>query len=389
MLETNAWVLHRGPRRLGEHPEPGELVNETFFIPDIGDEEVLAEPIYGCWEGNMTHALQRDPIDVCRFRREPKVVLGNAGVVRVLTRGSAVTDIAEGDLCLVFGNAVPDAAGYMVKALAYDAPRTMGVLAKRTKLHRRSLIRIPAGSRHSLARWAAFSLRYVTAWSNWRLAFGCYRLQMRAADCPAPFVVAWGGGVSLGQLLLAKHAGCKAAMITSQEQRLASLRDMGIVPIDRRRFPDLCFDPQRYRVDGEYTRQYNESEKAFLGLVAEAGNGQEVAIFLDHIGAPVFPATLAALGRQGVVASAGWKRGAQLTSSSRAVDCIQRHQYVNTHYARKDEALEAVAFAEQHDWLPPVDQEPVHAWDQIPALARDYAQGRIRSYFPLFQVNPE
>src|SRR6185503_18978816 len=108
MLETQAWVLHRGERQRGGAPVPAELVEESFPIPDLGPEEVLAEPIYGCWEGNMGHALQRVPVDICRLRREDKVVIGNAGVVRVLETGSAVTRLHPGDHCLVFCNAEPD-----------------------------------------------------------------------------------------------------------------------------------------------------------------------------------------------------------------------------------------------------------------------------------------
>ncbi len=297
MLETEAWVLHQGERQRRGPPESAELVRESFPIPALADDEVLADPIYGCWEGNMTHALERIPVDVCRFRREPRIVLGNAGVVRVVTAGPAVTDIAPGELCMVFPNAEPDAAGYMVKALAYDARKTMGLLARQTRLPRRCLIPIPGGSRYSLRQWAAFSLRYVTAWSNWRLAYGCYRLQMTAADCPAPFVVAWGGGVSLGQLILAKHDGCTAAMIASTDHRLASLRDLGIIGIDRREFADLHHDPDRHQADGEYRRRYDEAEATFLARIAQAGGGQPVAVFIDHIGTPVYRATLAALGR--------------------------------------------------------------------------------------------
>ncbi len=389
MLETQAWVLYRGERRSDGRPEPGRLMLETFRFREPTEEEVLAEPLYGCWEGNMSHALERVPVDVCRFRREEKVVLGNAGVVRVVRTGSAVTSVQPGDICLVFGNAEPDAQGYMVKALAYDAADTMGVLAKQIRLHARNLIRIPPGSRHSLKQWAAFSLRYITAWSNWRLAYGCWRLQMTEADRPVPFVVGWGGGVSYAQLLLAKLAGCRVAMISSQAQRLRELATVGILPIDRRHFPDLSFEPERYASDLDYKKRYVRSEKSFLALLEEAGQGQDVDIFLDHLGAPVYPATLKALGRQGVIATAGWKHGAELLNTSRSSECISRHQHIHTHYARYSEGVAATAFAENTGWLPAVDQERVYPWEEVPQLVEDYTQGRLSTYFPLFQINPE
>jgi NADPH:quinone reductase-like Zn-dependent oxidoreductase len=389
MLETHAWVLHRGERQRGGQPLPGELVQESFSLPELGPEEVLAAPIYGCWEGNMGHALQRVPVDICRLRREDKVVIGNAGVVRVLETGSAVTRVRAGDCCLVFGNAEPDAHGYMIKALAYDAIGTMGLLARRTRLPQRVLIPIPPNSRHSLKQWAAFSLRYITAWSNWRLAYGCFRLQVSESDCPAPFVVGWGGGVAYAQLLLARLAGCRVAMTASLEERLRHLESVGIIPLDRREYPDLMLDPARFDADAEYRKRYTQSEKQFLARVREAGRGQDVSIFLDHIGAPLLRASLKALGREGVITSAGWKLGAELIHLSRSTECTQRHQHINTHYARYADAVAAVGFAEEVGWIPPVNGERVYSWEEIPELARDFEQGRIASYFPLFQVNPE
>src|SRR5215216_6680284 len=98
IITTEAWVVNQGPD--GANPRkqvPGELRKESFSFPDITEYEVLAEPIYGCWEANMTHALERRPIDICRDRGEEKVVIGNAGIVRILKAGSSVTTAKEGD----------------------------------------------------------------------------------------------------------------------------------------------------------------------------------------------------------------------------------------------------------------------------------------------------
>jgi hypothetical protein len=69
------------------------------------------------------------------------------------------------------------------------------------------------------------------------------------------------------------------------------------------------------------------------------------------------------------------------------VACIQRHTYVNTHYARFDEGVDAIAFAEEHGWIPG-DDLPVYRWDDVPKLVADFANNSLRSYFPLFAVNP-
>src|SRR5829696_10319381 len=83
VVTTEAWVIDAASDDAREL-EPAELRKEVYCLPNITEHEVLAEPIYGCWEGNMTHAIERNPVDVCRQRGEKKIVIGNAGVVRIL-----------------------------------------------------------------------------------------------------------------------------------------------------------------------------------------------------------------------------------------------------------------------------------------------------------------
>ncbi|MGB8510349.1 MAG: hypothetical protein WCD76_18370, partial [Pyrinomonadaceae bacterium] len=300
-----------------------------FTFPDINEAEVLAEPIYGCWEGNMSHAVERDPVDICRQRREASVVIGNAGVVRVLQVGAAVKSVKEGDLCLVFCNGVWDDLGYAQQIYAYDAPGTIGLLAKRTKLREKNLIKIPDGTKFDLRCWAAFSLRYVTAWANWKVAYGCLRLQLPEDAQRDVHVWGWGGGVTLAELGLAKFAGCKPAMIASSDERLELLRRSGLTPVDRRRFENLFFDQARYETDATYRKAYQLSEEAFLETVSELTGDQGVSIFIDFIGLPVFRVTLKALARPGVITTAGWKEGMHL-SVVRAIECMKWHTHVHT-----------------------------------------------------------
>jgi NADPH:quinone reductase-like Zn-dependent oxidoreductase len=382
-VTTEAWVLYQGED--AKKPGPAELRREEFTFPDINEHEVLAEPIYGCWEGNMTHALQRRPVDICRQRGEEKTVIGNAGVVRVLRVGSAVTTIKAGDMGIVFCNGVWDKFGYPEKILGYDAPGTMGVLAKQMKLHEKQVIEVPENTLYSLPQWAAFSLRYITAWANWKMAYGCWRLQMTEEDCPAPFVWGWGGGVSIAELQLAKFNGCRVAMISSDDKRLQHIEAMKMKAIDRRLFPDLDYDEQRYQTDPAYKKAYLASEETFLELVKKNTMGLGVSIFIDYVGSPVGRATLKALARQGVITTAGWKEGMK-TQSTRAIECINRHTHVHTHYARYAQGRAAVRFAEDTGWMPEIDSE-IYKWDDIPQLAADYATGKMSAYYPIFQIN--
>jgi NADPH:quinone reductase-like Zn-dependent oxidoreductase len=292
--------------------------------------------------------------------------------------------LKEGDHCLIFPVGVPDALGYPIRIHAYDAPGTVGMLAKRTKFHHRSLLRIPDNTSYSLRQWAAFSLRYITAWSNWKLAYGCWRLQVPESSGLPTFVCGWGGGTTFATLQLARQHGCDAAMIASSDERLREIAQHGLRPIDRREFAAL--DAAReVNANGELSVAYIQAERAFLKRIKAWTGDAGVSIFVEYIGSPVMRATLKALGREGVLTTAGWKSDMQ-TSHWRAVECISRHVHVHTHYANYHEALESVAYAVQNGWMP--DEPDVeYGWDEIPGLWTDYARGRIESYFPIFRIN--
>ena len=230
-IKSDAWVLYAGEK--GAPPTPTQLVRETFEFSEPGPEEALVSPLYGCMEGNMKHAVERKPIDLCLARGEAKVVIGNAGVVRVDKVGPGVSTVREGDNAIVFCCGVPDKFGYPERIWAYDAPGTIGVLSRQTRMHQKQLIPIPKNSAYPLEQWAAFSLRYVTAWSNWELAYGTLRLLLNEKELPHPEVWGWGGGVSLGELALAKHYGCKVAQIASTDERLTTIESLGILIFHR------------------------------------------------------------------------------------------------------------------------------------------------------------
>ena len=385
MITTEAWVLYEGDNRT--HQQPAELIKETITFPEIAEEEVLVEPVYGCWEANLTHALKRSPVDICRQRGDKKVVLGNSGVVRVLQPGSAVSTVREGDLCVFFPIGVWDDHGYPKLIHAYDAPGTMGLFAKRLKVHHQNVIPVPNDSNHSLHQWAAFSGRYITAWANWNVAYGCWRTQMEGISPESATVAGWGGGVSLAELTLAKYYGFQTLMIASTDQRLQLIESMGITGIDRREFAGLNYNDHKYHTDPQYRKVYQTEEKTFIDIIMGHTEGKGVDIFIDNIGTPVFRGTLRVLARQGVITTAGWKCGMEM-SLLRAVECIKRHIHVFTHFARHSEGVEAVSYAEANGWIPP-DNNRVYDWENIPQLAYDYEHNRLDSYFPLYAVNPE
>jgi hypothetical protein len=91
-----------------------------------------------------------------------------------------------------------------------------------------------------------------------------------------------------------------------------------------------------------------------------------------------------ALAREGVITTAVWKAGMVL-SHMRAIECIQRHQHINTHFARRADAIEAMAFAEESGWMPVID-EPIVPFERLPELAQRYESG-VAGLFPVYSVN--
>lgn len=383
-ISSQGWFLHvAAPELIGQR---GALVLENFELPEIAADEVLAQPVYGCWEGNMEHSVSRRPIDICRMRGEERVIIGNAGVVRIEAVGSHVRSLTPGQHAILFPSSVVDRFGYPERMLAYDAPGTMGCLATWIKLKERELVPVPANTRHSLAQWAAFSVRYVTAWSNWELALGTFRLLVSAEDLANPHVWGWGGGTTLAQLELARRQGCRVVMISGNDTHIQEIQAAGITALDRRRFPELMFDERRYAEDSAYRPAYAESEQRFLREVASRTEGEYVHIFVDYVGSPLFRAAVKSLSREGVITTAGWKEGMNI-KYVRSVECIGRHQFIHTHYARQSQALAAVAYAEAHGWMPAIDGR-IYGFHEIPELADNFRRGKC-GYFPVYSVNQE
>ncbi|WDF02038.1 zinc-binding alcohol dehydrogenase family protein [Shouchella hunanensis] len=355
---TDAWVLIKDQGK-------ATFKRKVFQFEEIKKDEVLVKPIYGCVEGNLSHAINLKPEDIFTSRNEEEIILGNGGVVQVDSIGSEVSNLKVGDYGIFFCNGEPDEFGYPKKITAFDKPNSMGVLAKKLKLHHSEIIKVPKDSNVTLQQWAAFSLKYVTAWSNFNIAYKCWQSQMPNVSPEDTYVFGWGGGVTFAELMLAKKLGCKCFLMTSKKERLDMLENYGITGVDR--------------------NVYCKSDEDFLTFVDRVTNGRGVSIFIDNIGQSVYKLTMKSLGRQGVIATSGWKTGNMLPLL-RANECQMRHIHVHTHYASYEEGVEAIDFAIKHNWLPPLDGVE-YTFNEVPKLLESYNAGEISSWFPIFQVN--
>jgi NADPH:quinone reductase-like Zn-dependent oxidoreductase len=387
-ISTQAWILRAAPDGNDESsaavPTALNLENISFSGPEAG--EVLVEPLYGSWEANIDHAVSRSPVDICRQRGEEKIVPGNWGVVRVLACGTEAASCKEGDLRIVLPFGECDPFGYAETVYGYDAPRTIGILAKRTKIKEQMLLPIPPDSRHTIVQWAA-CCRCFVAWDNWRVAHSAWRAQMNDVPPGEELVFGWGGGVALAELQLARRSGFMVAMTAGSDARLEMLRNAGIIAIDRRKFLGLHDDSQANRA-GYRHPDYDEAESAFLGVIRDLTGNKGAAIIVDNIGAPLHRATVKSLARQGVIATTGWKHGMRVINN-RAMNCINRQLSVHTHVWRQPDSADIRDYLETDGWMPEVAEDSVYGFEDVGMLAADYAQSRIDSYFPVFQVNPE
>lgn len=357
MYETEAWVIKSSYNGLKK---------DKIAFDTLTKDEVLVRPIYGCFEGNMLHAIEKLPVDINKQRKEEKVVIGNAGVVQVDSVGSEVDNLKKGDICIYFCNGNWDKYGYPISISGYDCKGTIGLFAKLTKVHKKNLISIPHSPLISLQQWAAFSLRYITAWSNWKVAYKCYLSQMDTNNQDIN-VFAWGGGVSFAELSLAVKKGCKAYMFASTPSRLDMIESEGIHSINR-----LQFNKENF-------------EREVLDYINDITNGKMASIFIDNIGGNLFNLTLKSLSRQGVIATSGWKNGAALPFV-RSMECINRHIFVHTHYATYEEGLDAVDFAVNNNWVPQVEND-FYEWENIVDLVNEYKLSNTISYFPIYKIN--
>lgn len=341
------------------------MMRKDYEISSLGDDELLLKPLYGSLEGNIVHAFNKFPEDVFSLRCEKEIVMGNAGVMLVSETGRNISDLQKGDLCIYFCNGEPDRYGYPKKITGYDKKGSMGVMAKTIRLNRNEVIKIPKNSSISLPQWAIFSLKFITAWSNWKLAYNAYHIQLPEVSDEEISVWGWGGGVSYAEIRLAQLMGCRAGLITSKQSITQLCTKHGIDVLDR--------------------KIRNNSLKKFRKAFFDKAGSEGASIFVDNIGAETYQDTMRFLSREGVIATNGWKDGA-VYPVIRSSECINRHIHVHTHYASMSEGFEAVEFALNHDWIPQYTGR-IYDFDSLPELMEDYRCGKLENYFTVFQIN--
>lgn len=366
-MKTTAWLLQGAE---SEHP----FNLQKIELPDMTAGESVVKPVAVGWEGNMSHAILRQPIDINLSRGEDSVLLGNNGVVE-LVRTNCEATAKQAESCNglflvqpIFHPKATDAQGNLVSVFGYDMPGSSGLLSKKCVLPNEILLPLPI-CRSKAKFWASYTIRYMTAWSLfWKTAK--VRLALGNRLEPGNFV-GWGGGTTVAFLQLAAKLGHNAVMLCGSEAKCREAEAHGIQSLD---ISDLRLHTSTFGT----TRDHYKYIKSGLQnlLIGE----KEVDVICDFVGNPTAEMSLALLRRGGILATAGWKTG-PIVHLNRAASCIKQHIHINSHHANKSEIWDSLRYGLQNDWHP--KNVASYSFEEVSLLHEEFNSGVINSYFPI------
>lgn len=377
-MKVEAWRLVNSPKTNKLTYNQGEII-----LPELSGDMVRISPLYASWEGNMSHAVSGIPVNVCLMRNEPQILVGNSALVRVDEVGPH-SRRKPGELCIIHGAHVCDEHGHMLAAMGFDGAGSMGTIAKSLVISGRKLVPIGLGlDEIDPKAWALFGCKYGTAWSSFEIAVQAFRLYVSEIQKPTLNVWGWGGGTTMATLQLAKILGHKATMIVNGPEKSEEAIAHGIDVLDRREFEDIkYYNPiGRSKEDGV---KYKQAASALLKKIRSKSGPGGVDIFFDYVGDPTMELTSRALGRYGVMATAGWKDGV-LTGYNRARASIFRQIHIHTHYCSRRQLVAAVEFAKKNNWLAKRSLE--FSYDEVLTLHEMFNNGKLKSYLPVVKIN--
>ena len=342
---------------------------DQLELPKLGDEDVHLKILAVSVEHNVDHAALADTTNIAEVRGG-KIYPGNSALGEVLAVGAAVKSHKPGDIVVTHCNGEPDAYGYPLRIWAYDQPDSIGWYATEAVVGAWQLVRAPLDCGLNLWEMAALPLRAPTAHHLWRRAIGIYRVKVRREQRARIQVLGFGGGVSELFLMLAAHEGHRAIFCSGSAERRKHLEGLGIESIDQKQFNRFAS---------------RDDVKAFSKHVKSMTAGDGVQIVCDMLRGAVFPAGMAALGRQGVNVSAGWQLGMQCDYNS-ANASVRQVTIDHIHY----ETLAGVVAATElygRVFRPTVHDE-IYAFTDLPRALEDMHRN-VQTGIPIVRVADE
>jgi cinnamyl-alcohol dehydrogenase len=332
----------------------------------LGPGDVQLRILAVAAEHNVDHAALADTVNIVELRGG-KIHPGNSAVGEVLAVGAQVSRFKPGDIVITHANGGPDPYGYPLRIWAYDAPDSIGWYAEEAVVGDWQIIAAPLDCGLSLWQMAALPLRGPTAYHLWRRAIAMFRVKVPRERIARLNVLAFGGGVSELFLMLARHEGHRAVLCSGSAPRRAALEKLGIETIDQTSFNRFA--------GGDDVRAFGKEVRKLTG-------GVGAHIVCDMMRGPVFPAGLAALGRQGVNVSAGWQIEKRIAYDSAALSVRQitlDHVHLET-----IEGSHAATELYGHVFCPAVHEE-IYRFEDLPRAMQEMAQN-VQSGIPIIRV---
>ncbi len=325
---------------------------DELELPALGPRDVHLNVLAISVEHNIDHAVLADTVNIAKLRGG-KIYPGNSALAEVSKVGTQVTRFKKGDIVVTHCNGEPDIYGYPLRIWAYDQPESIGWYGREAVVGDWQIIHAPLDCGLNLWEIAALPLRAPTAYHMWRRAEAIYRLKVSREKRARLNVLAFGGGVSELFLMLAKHEGHDAFFCSGSPERREHLAGLGIEPIDQKAFNRFAS---------------GDDVKAFSKEVKKHTDGIGMHVVCDLLRGSVFPASLAALARQGVNVSAGWQLGQKIAYDS-ALLSVKQVTLDHTHYETIDGCSAATEL--YGSVFKPTVHKEVYSFEDLPRAVRE------------------
>jgi NADPH:quinone reductase-like Zn-dependent oxidoreductase len=339
---------------------------DELELRPLGSRDVHLRILAASLEHNVDHAALADTMNIAAVRGG-KIFPGNSAVGEVLAAGAEVTRFKPGDVVLTHCNGEPDKYGYPLRIWAYDQPDSVGWYAEEAMVGDWQIIPAPLDCGLSLWEMAALPLRAPTAYHLWRRGHGIFRLKVSREKLARLNVLGFGGGVSELFLMLARHEGHRAFFCSGSPARRAHLEKLGIEGIDQKAF-------NRFASEGDV--------KAFVKEVKRLTGGEGMHLVCDLLRGPVFPAGVAALGREGVNVSAGWQLDKKIGYDSAGLS-VKQITLDHTHY-ETIEGCNACTELYGSVFRPTVHEE-IYAFEDVPRALGEMHRN-VQTGIPIVRV---
>lgn len=339
---------------------------DQLELRPVGPRDVRLRILAASLEHNVDHAVLADTVNIAELRGG-KIYPGNSALGEVVEVGGQVTRFKPGDIVVTHCNGEPDIYGYPLRIWAYDQPESIGWYGEEAVVGDWQIIPAPLQCGLNLWEIAALPLRAPTAYHLWRRGHDIFRLKVPREKLARLNVLGFGGGVSELFLMQAHYEGHRAFFCSGSPARRAHLEQLGITPIDQKKFNRFA--------SGDDVKGFVKEVKALTG-------GVGMHVVCDMLRGPVFAAGIAAAARAGVNVSAGWQLDKKITYDSAGMS-VKQLTLDHTHYDTID-GCNACTELYGVVYKPTVHQE-IYPFTELPRALREMHQN-TQTGIPIVRV---